>query len=447
MKKIISSILLQVLVCVAVTAQVPDWVKTRPVQEKSYTGIGMALMSDNDYMKKATSNAIADIASQIAIKVEDNSFLHLVDVDGKSRELFEDKITSSLAAWIEGQKLVDSYNDGRMYYVYYTLDKDVYARNAQKRRDNCIQAGLDYLHKGRDAEAQMNLSSAAQLYGKGLETVEPWVFMDLRTTDNGTTVNLPSELYNAFIGVFGNMAITTNTVFLEGEAFKAIATPIAGCLSKNGNVVPNMKLKAEFATGGGDVSPATETDYTGTAEFYVTNITSKDNVQELRITLDDSFLNTLPAAYRQLATSQQLPAAKVTIQLKDSPVSAYLYTNEDNDLEGIEQYIGRLFTNNHFDVTTDADAAQCFIDISSKMEMGTTVPGGSYDLNTCYCSLTVKIYNNKTEQLLLEYSVDRVKVLSPVYKKANETIAQGIREVMKRVNRELPARIKKLNLN
>ena len=88
----------------------------------------------------------------------------------------------------------------------------------------------------------MNLSQAAQLYGKGLEAVEPWAFMDLTTNAGGSSVNVPIELYNAYVNVFSGMTITTNVTMVEGEAFKAIADPIAGCLSKNGVVVPNVKL-------------------------------------------------------------------------------------------------------------------------------------------------------------------------------------------------------------
>lgn len=447
MQKILSTFLLSVCVCFGIAANVPDWVTTHPISDKEYVGIGMASVSDADYMKKATQNALADISSQIAVKVENNSFLHLIDVDGKSRDMFEDKIKSSLAAWLEGQELKDTYKTDKTYYVYYVLYKDTYARNAESRRKHAIQSGLDYLHKGQNAENTMNLSQAVQLYGKGLETVEPWVFMNLTTIENGHEINIPSELYSAYVNVFSNMAITTNVTLVEGESFKAVPTPIAGCLSKNGNVIPNVKLKAEFISGSGAVSDAIETDHTGTAEFYITNITSKDKVQEVRISIDDSFLNSLPKAYKQLLKNQAMPSAKVTIQLKNSPVTAYIHISDDNDLEGIERQLRSLFTNNHFVVTEDPDAAQCFIEISSVIENGNTVTGGSYDLNTCYCTLTIKIYNNKSEQLLLDYSVDRVKVLSPVHKKANETIAQCIREVMKRVNRNLPNQIKKLNLN
>ena len=352
-----------------------------------------------------------------------------------------------MVAWLEGQELKGSYQSEQKYYVYYALDKKVYARKAEERRQQAIRTGMDYLQKGRGEESAMNLSQAAQLYGKGLEAVEPWAFMDLTTNAGGSSVNVPIELYNAYVNVFSGMAITTNVMMVEGEAFKAIAEPIAGCLSKNGVVVPNVKLKASFASGNGTVSPAIQTDHTGTAEFYVTNITSKEEVQELRITIDDSFMNSLPEAYRQLLQNQTWPSAKVTISLKSAPITAYLYVNEDNELEGIERQISSLLTNNYFTLSEDPDAATCFVDLSTKLEMGEVVTGGTYDLNTCYCSLVLKIYNNKTQQMLLNYSVNQVKVLVPVNKSATASLSMCIREVIKRVNRELPAQIKKLKIN
>lgn len=442
MKKIVSYLLLILLGFVPIMAQTPAWVNTHPVSDKEYIGIGMASLSDADYMKKATQNALADIASQISIKLENNSFLHTVDVDGKARDMFEDKIQSSMAAWLEGQELKETYQSDKSYYVCYSLNKNVYARKAEERRKKAVQVGMDYLQKGQDAEDAMNLAQAVQLYAKGLEAVETWAFMDL--TSDG--VNVPVELYHAYVNVFGNMAITTNVVQVEGEAFKAIPSPVAGCLSKDGNVVPNVKLKANFVTGAGAVSEPMETDHTGTAEFYVTNITSKEKVQELRISIDDSFMNALPKSYRQLLQNQVWPSAKITITLKSAPLTAYMHVNDEHDLEGLEQRIGSLLTNNHFAMTEDPDVSQIFVDISSKLDMGSVVTGGMYDLNTCYCTLVVKIYNNQTEQLLLDYSVNQVKVLSPVHKNAEETVAMCIREVMKRVNRELPNRLKKLNL-
>ncbi len=426
--------------------QTPDWVSSHPASSDAYVGIGMAPLSDADYMKKATQNALSDIVSQIAQKVELTSFLHTVDVDGKSRDMFEEKVRNSMTAWIEGHELKDSYRSDRNYYVYYVLDKKVYEKKAAQRRYEVVTKALSYLRQGRDAEAAMNLMQAVQLYGKGLAEVEPWVFMDLSTTESGSRIDIPAELYNAYVNVFAGMAITTNVVQIEGEAFKPVADPIAGCLSKNGTVVPNVKLKALFVSGSGTVSPSVQTDYTGTAEFYVTNITSKQNVQELRITVDDSFMSALPEAYRQLLDKQSWPAAKITLTLKNSPVTAYLYASND-ELPGCQRQIASLLANNYFVISEDPDAAQCFVDLSTTLELGGVVKGQLFDANECYCTLVLKIYNNKTQEQLMNYTADRVKVLVPTNKSVEQTSAMCVREVMKRVNRELPKQIKSLNLN
>lgn len=427
-------------------AQAPAWVTSRPVSDNTYVGIGMASIADDDYVQKATHNALADIASQIAVRVEANSLLRTVDVDGHSRELFEEKIRGSLIGWIEGHELKGSYQSGDTYYVYYTLDKATYRKKAEAKRTAAVRTGMDYLDKGREAEEMMNLVQAAQLYCKGLETVEPWMFMELTANDGGLQVNVPVELYQALVSVCSGMAITTNTVQVEGEPFKPVATPIAGCLSKNGVVVPNMKLKLAFVKGTGEVSEPIQTDHTGTAEFYVTNIASNLPVQELRISMDDSFLTTLPEVYRKLIDTATWPSAKITLTLKSAPVTAYLYINENHDLEGAERQIRSLLANNHFALIEDPDAATCFIDLSSSIDMGTVVSGGMYDLNACYCTLVLKIYNNQTQVQLLDYSVNDVKVLVPVDKTAGQSIAQCVREVMRRVNRELPARLRNMNI-
>lgn len=445
MRKAITSLIFLIAGMTAVCAQEPDWVRQHPVSDTDYIGVGRASLDDPDHVRKATQEALADIASQIAVKIESSSFLHQVDVDGRAREMFEDKISGSMTAWFEGQEMADSYSGNGNYYVCYTLDKRLYAEKAEQKRKSVLSSALDYLQKGRAAESSMNLTQAVHLYAKGLETVEPWLFMDLTAFSGGRQVNVPVELYNALLNVFSGMAITVNTVQVAGEMYKAVAEPIAGCLSKNGVAVPNIRLKAYFETGSGVVTPPASTDYTGTAEFYITNVTSKEQVQEIRITIDESFWQDLPEAYVYMISRQTIPSAKITLVLENGPVAAYLHVG-NNDLEGCERYISSLLANNYFVLTEDPNAAICYVDLSSTLEMGETVSGGTYDLNSCYCSLVLKIYDNSTRELLLEYSVNRVKVLAPIHRSAESTIATCVREVMKRVNRELPDRLGKVKV-
>ena len=446
MRKFIITLNLWLLGCISMLAQQPAWVTSHPTDDNSYIGIGFAPLKDPDYIKKATQNALNDIALQIATRIESNSFMHTVDIDGKSRELFEDKIKSSVVSYLEGQKLVDSYQNDRNYYVYYSLNKAAYESTIQKHKRNAISTGLDYYNKAMQAMDANSLVNAVQLLGKGLEAVTPWLFMDLTTTVNGSRFNVPAELYNAYIQVFDGLTITVNQLNIEGEAFKPIKTPIAGCLSKNGSVIQNVKLKAEFVKGSGDITPPVATDYNGTSEFYVTNITSKASVQEIRISIDDSFIADLPVSYRQLIKNQSWPSAKTTITIAPQQVTAYLNVS-NSDLSSCEKQIVSILANQHFTMTEDPDNATLFIDLSTTLELGGVVASDLYDLNECLCGLVLKIYDNKSTSLLLNYVVDRVRVLSPVNKTPEQTEMMCVRELMKRVKRELPKKIKGLVLN
>ena len=82
----------------------------------------MAPTSEADFQQIARNNALLEIATQIGVKVESSSFMQTVDVDGRSKSLFEEKVRESVADHLEGQELKDSYNDGSRYYVYYELD-------------------------------------------------------------------------------------------------------------------------------------------------------------------------------------------------------------------------------------------------------------------------------------------------------------------------------------
>ena len=446
MKKLIIAISLWLLGSLALIAQQPAWVTSHPTDDNAYIGIGFATLDEPNYIQKATQNALNDIALQIATRIESNSFMHTVDIDGKSKELFEDKIRSSMVSYLEGQKLVDSYQNERNYYVYYSLDKVTYENSTQKHKRAAISTGLDYYNKARKALESNSLVTAVQLLGKGLEAVSPWLFMDLSTTVDGNRFDIPAELYNAYIQVFDGLTITVNQLNIEGEAFKPIKAPIAGCLSRNGSVIQNVKLKAEFVMGSGEITPPVATDYNGTSEFYVTNITSKASVQEIRISIDDSFITDLPVSYRQLIKKQSWPSAKITISLTPQQVTAYLNVS-NSDLSSCEKQITAILANQHFTMTEDPDNAMLFIDLSTSLELGGVIPGDMYDLNECLCGLALKIYNNESTALLLNYVVDRIRVLSPANKTPEQTEMMCVRELMKRVKRELPKQIKNLTLN
>lgn len=426
-------------------AQRPAWVGAHPVSDTQYIGVGSAPVSNADHVNLATQRALTDIAAQIATHVEATSFLHTIDNDGHSRELFEERVHQQMIRYLEGQELDDSYNDGTTYYVKYSLDRKAYAKLLTKRRATAVSEGLAALKQGREALASGSLAIAVQTLSKGLEAVAPWTFLDLSAQDGGRTVDVAGELYRTWLSAFDGLSITLTDYNINGEAFKPVASPVAACLSRDGITVPGVKLSAAFVRGTGDVTPAIATDDNGTAEFYITNITSRENVQELRITIDESFRKSLPKAYAALLPVSIWPEAKVTVQLAQQAPTAYIHATGE-DLTACARQVKQLLANEHFTVIDDPDAARIFVELNTSLDLGGTVTGELYDLNECHATLTLKFYDTTSEQLMLDYGLNRLRVLVPQNKSVEQTEAQCVRELMKRVKNELPKKLKTIRL-
>ncbi|MGM9735651.1 MAG: LPP20 family lipoprotein [Candidatus Cryptobacteroides sp.] len=435
------------LLAIAISAggQAPSWVTSRPVSDTDYIGIGMSSVSDKDFQQIAMTNAMLEIASQISVSIESSSFMQTVDVDGRSKSLFEEKVKETLAANIEGQELKDSYNDGSRYYVYYKLNKKAYQKQVKARRERGISLGLDWYGKGQAAERIHNFSGAVQMYAKGLEAIEPYLYLDLTTDYAGRKFNVATELYDAYVNVFAGMEFVQNATEIGAEAFKPCGDPLTVCLMRKGDIMSNVLLKCAFVSGEGEVSAPVKTDGEGLATFYITNVTSKQSIQTVEITIEDSFMSALPESYRVLIQGVSIPTARFTVVLMNPNYTAYLMV-EKNDLEACEKQVRNILANNYFEFTEDT-AANLFVSLSTSMEVGSTFKGELYDMNECLASLTLRIYDNVRQTQLLDYNVSQIKVLVPADKSEVQAKAMCSREVLKRVNAELPKTLRKLNIN
>ena len=425
-------------------ANAPKWVSRRPVIDGKYVGIGMASVSDPDHRNVATTNALLDIASQISVNIESTSFMQTLDVDGRSRELFEEKVQSKVAANISGQELKATYQSDTHYYVYYELDVKKYEKFVQQQKKTGTELGLDYYTKGQAAEASHSYVNAVKLYAKGLEAIEPYLYLDLKAKYQGRQIDLPTELYNACIGVFAGLELVQNVTEVNVEAFKSCGEPLAICLSKAGNVIPNVTMKAAFTTGDGALTAQTKTDISGTAVFYVTNVTSKLPLQTVEVRIDESFIAEVPETYRSLIDTSAWPGATFTLVVVSPKYTAF-FGAERNDIDSCEKQIHSILADN-FDMVI-SNTADFYIALSTFYQVGTKVAGELYDMTEHFASLTLKIYDNKQKKELMNYNVPQIRVLVPVGKSEAQAKATCAREIMKRVNVQLPLELKKLNIN
>ncbi|MEO8733938.1 MAG: LPP20 family lipoprotein, partial [Flavobacteriales bacterium] len=82
----------QVEVPVNKEADLPAWVRSRPVTDTYYIGIGQCPKGRADYLETAKKNALNDLASEISVTVEGNSLLYTLD----RKQSFDEQYTSTI---------------------------------------------------------------------------------------------------------------------------------------------------------------------------------------------------------------------------------------------------------------------------------------------------------------------------------------------------------------
>jgi hypothetical protein len=102
--------------------------------------------------------------------------------------------------------------------------------------------------------------------------------------------------------------------------------------------------------------------------------------------------------------------------------------------------------NNNFDLSSDNNA-DFYVSLSTVYEEGGKVAGELYDMKECFTSLTLRIYDNKTRVEVMNYNLPQIRLLVPASNSVEQAKAMCARELMKRVNVQLPQALKKMNIN
>ena len=427
----------------------PDWVKQHPVSGLSYIGIGMAEISEGDYQQKAKQNALSDLVSEIQVVIAANSLLNTLEDDGNVKQTFAESIRTEARAEIENFRLVDSWRSDNEYWVYYELNKDDYAALVAARRQKAIRNGFDFWYKGHITLQQGDLMTAIELFSNGMEAIRPVLNQELFCSYEGKTINLATELYAALAGVFDGITIVLNPATVSVTPFQGIREPIAIGVYRNGNPLRNIRLKAEFVSGSGDLSSMSPTDESGVAALYVRNITSKQAQQEIGISLIDDVFSlfrkgSYAALFKQMLSS--LSGATLTINTVQTQTSAYVRSAQ-SDIEAVERTVKSLLNNHFFNVVASPSEADIIVTLDNKCRKGNTVPGELYNFIEFFSTLGIKIENNRTGQILLNYSINDERTLVPENKSASQGKNMAARELIKRLNREFARELKKITFD
>ena len=449
MKHLIGSIV-AILFCVQLVAQdKPDWVLQHPAGEMGFVGIGMCEMSDADYQQKAKQRALADLVSSIKVDVSANSLLNTLEDNGAVRQTFAEDIRMEARAEIEKFRLVDSWQDGTEYWVYYELNYFDYEEYMEARRQKAIKDGFDYWYRGNALLEQGDFMSGVDLLTKAMSTIRPVLNMELLCSYEGNTINLGTEIYASLTSIFNGVTVVVNPTAVAGTPFKGIADPIAVGVYRNGNPLKNVRLQAKFVSGSGDVSEMAPTDETGVAALYIRNITSKQVQQQVQVSVATDALEAFQegenaALFKNIFST--LPAATLTINLTQKQLSAYVKTVQ-SDINALARNVKSMLTNNFFNVMESPAGADVTVTLDNTFQKGRVVPGELQNFVEYFSALGIQITNNHTGEIVLNYSLNDIRTLVPEKKSVAQAKSMAARDLMKRLNRDFDKELKKITID
>ena len=136
----------------------------------------------------------------------------------------------------------------------------------------------------------------------------------------------------------------------------------------------------------------------------------------------------------------------MTINTVQTQTSAYVRSAQ-SDIETVERTVKSLLNNHFFNVVASPSEADIIVTLDNKCRKGNTVPGELYNFIEFFSTLGIKIENNRTGQILLNYSINDERTLVPENKSASQGKNMAARELIKRLNREFAHELKKITFD
>ncbi len=438
MKNFLTSALVIIAISFGMYADdAPSWVGGVPYNTLNYFGIGSADKSEENYQEAATQRALRALASQIEVDVAAESLVKTMEVNGIVGSDYEEEIKVNVAQNIQGHRLIESWQDDNEYWVYYELNRFDYEERLEAIRDRAISAALDLWIKGNAAVERGDITSAATMYVNGLESLSEVMYEDLKCTYNGATINIATELYHSLTTLWSDVVLVTNPTALDVELLKGAESGIAiGCY-KGTTPLSGVDLSARFTAGAGSLTQIADTNTDGVSALYITSVTSKQTKQQIEISALATGVKSKNKICNAILSSIDMPSVNVVLNLVGSGLTAYVMDN-GMEIESLTNGIAGLISNGYFDVVTTPARADLIVKVESTFAKGGEVRGDLYNTREYSGTFNMSIIDNRTQRSVGYCNIDRVSTLLQLNASTAQAKQALSREIIKRVNRELP---------
>ncbi len=412
----------------------PEWVKKHPTTNDYYVGIGSSNTSNlppDAYRKNARDKALNALASEISVKISSSSVIQTIETDYKLSETYSRQIKSSSDKNLEGYEMVDEWNDGSTYWVYYRLSKAEYRLQKAKRKQAAIQQAKTKYLQAASLKNEGKQYNALGAYIDAFSDLSQYLAEPTDTDIENTKVDLGSSIYRELI-------LSLNDINFSAK--ENPATIIAGVsinpelleiqlTNKNGKAIANMPIKATSTTGGLSDN-ALKSDQNGIIHIPLDKVRSTRQTESINLEIDMVRLSRLTKDIfiRTLIKRIPTPSYKLTMNILSPKI--YLESTEKslgqvNNNDALKNAMYEAMASNNIRLANTVNEADFIVKIDSdtkKEEASSYQKSVSVQYNISIFDTYNRLIYRKNENHILGYGSNLAEAEKEAYSEAQNRL-------------------------
>lgn len=419
------------------TREAPEWISSRPINPSYYIGIGSVSkrVEPVEYAAVAKKNALNDLVSEIRVTVKSQSFLNTMQVNKQVQEEFNSTIATFSDEEIEGFEVVDSYETATDYWVYYRLSRSKHEMIRQEKKNAVMQVAYDYLSKARSARDVADITTAADLYLRGLfEMKEYWNDVNRWNTEAGE-IYLDNTLFQEFRDMVNAVELVAAKDRIVLNASNGFSNSAAITATYRNTPVNALQLEYTYDNGRYRNSSSQRTDASGQVRIRIEDADLTNPSNQLEVVVDandlkpgdldrkliDPLLEGIRSRTLVLPIEAELPGVWFTVSERNF--------GEDLGTERIADPLREKLSDKGFNLTASANEADFLITLEADTRQG----GTSQGFHVAYLDLKYTV-RDKAGRTLLQSSENNIKGLQLNFEAAG---LEAYKKATKRIEREV----------
>jgi len=226
----------------------PEWVGNRPHSPSYYIGIGSCskFAQPYEYQTIAKKNALNDLASEISVRVQGQTFLNSLEVNKSFSEEFISNVSTSTDAKIEDYEIAGTWENKNEFWVFYRLDKAKYQAWKMAKKSAALNLANDFYQKGLEAEKNSNVLAAFDLYMRGIFALKDYWNESNEFMSTAGKVYLDNEIFSSMQKMCGNLKLSTDKNRVKLTSENNFTQDVFATLSLDGRAVKGLTVKYSY---------------------------------------------------------------------------------------------------------------------------------------------------------------------------------------------------------